>query len=365
MMNAVLPRIVRALLTSGLVALAVLVPHTAHAEDLEDDGTTGIALNPVEPDGSITDRARHSFHVQPGQDVTDHIRVANAGNTPLKVTVFATDAFNDTTGNFALLNTNDEPKGAGAWVTFGTERRLELQLGAQEVRIIPFTVTVPSNAAPGDHPAGIVVSSMREGDISRENRIANRMYVRVAGDLVANMTISSFSANHSGDLNPFDGSITGTATVSNNGNIALSGRVTLSGTTWFGVPVGQETFEVLDEVLPGNTRTVNFTLENVPSVGFANVKWLLQTQTDGDALLPPTLPVVERDAFVWALPLLAVVPLLLIVGGIVWWRWRRKVDAKRAAEWIAHTEAEAARKAQEASAQNDAPEPELVESGSK
>ncbi|GAA4908086.1 hypothetical protein GCM10025789_29520 [Tessaracoccus lubricantis] len=362
-MNAVPSLTLRALLALVLAAIVVFAPQTAHAEDPGD--TTGVAIEPVEADGSVTDRVRHSYQVEPGQQVKDQVRVANAGNTPLTITIFATDAYNDAQGNFALLNTSDEPKDAGAWVSFDGQPRVELQLAPTESKVVSFTVNVPAEATPGDHPAGIVASWTREGDVNRENRIANRMYVRVAGDLVANMTISSFSANHSGDLNPFDGSITGTATVSNNGNIALSGRVTLSGTTWFGVPVGQETFEVLDEVLPGNTRTVNFTLENVPSVGFANVKWLLQTQTDGDALLPPTLPVVERDAFVWALPLLAVVPLLLIVGGIVWWRWRRKVDAKRAAEWIAHTEAEAARKAQEASAQNDAPEPELVESGSK
>ena len=375
-MNAVPPRLPRVLLALVFAALVLLAPQAVHADDTDqrDDATSGMAINPVEPDGTITERTRHSYQVEPGQTVKDQVRVANAGNTPLKITLFATDAYNDEVGNFALLNTDETPEQAGAWVSFGGKPRVELELAPQEATVVPFTVTVPANATPGDHPAGIVASSFRAGEISRENRIANRMYVRVAGELVANMTISSFSASHSGDLNPPDGDVTAKATVTNNGNIALSGRITLSGTTWFGVPVGQETFATLDEVLPGNTRTLEFELADVPSVGFANVNWLLQTQTDGDAMVPPALPVVERDAFVLALPWVAVVPLLLVVGGVLIWRWRRRVDARRAAEWIAHTEAEAKRKIEEAVAaasgsahqpeRTSAPsEPELVESG--
>lgn len=355
--------------TAALLVLCcffALVPSTAMAAGPDERDSVGISISPVDEQGSETDRTRYSYQMEPGQTVEDKVRVTNVGTLPLDLTVFATDAFNDDEGNYALLETGRPPEDAGSWVTFSGSPQVELSLKPTESVVVPFTVTVPANATPGDHPAGVVAAAAPSGgDLAVERRIANRMYVRVAGAIQPSLTISSFSASHSGGWNPFDGHITTRATITNNGNVALGGRMLLEGTTWFGTGVGVGVDEQIMELLPGNTRTITVELDEVAQVGFAQLNWTLASSIEGDALRPDTaLPVVERDAFVLALPWIAVVPLMLIAGAAVFFRWRRGVDARRAAEWMAYTEAEAARKALEArgDSANDA-QRELVESG--
>ena len=336
-------RPLRALLTFVVLALCgVAFPATtANAKD-----TVGIAIAPVNAAGKTDGRSRFSYQVDPGQTITDHVRVSNAGTTPLKVTVFATDAFNDADGGYALLETAEKTRGAGSWVKFNGKRKLEVTLARGQSKTIPFTVTVPKNATPGDHAGGVVASATTDGQLTVERRIANRMYVRVSGDLQPNLTISSISGSHQGGLNPADGSVTVNATVTNSGNVALEGVVTLSGSTWFGIGVGQTVRRELPEILPGNTATVAFELEGVPQAGYAVVAMLLQSGVSGDAPDPGPLPVVNRDVFVLAVPWLLVAVLLLGVGGWFFLRWRRRRDEAAAQAWIAQTQAEARQAAQ-------------------
>ena len=97
-------------------------------------------------------------------------------------------------------------------------------------------------------------------------------------------------------------------------------------------------------MLPGSTREVSYELANVAQVGFVKPKLQLRSAVEGDALDPGPLPVIERQATVLAMPWL-VLAILLIGGGGGWLllRRRRRRDEARAKEWIAHTEAEAAR----------------------
>lgn len=334
---------VLAIAIAALGALIMLPAATAHAED----ESVGIAIAPVDSKGRDNGRSRFTYQVDPGQEIKDYVRVSNVGTSKLKVTVFATDAYNADNGDFALLDTVEEPTGAGSWVSFSGKPTLTLTLGRGKSTTIPFTVTVPADATPGDHPAGILASATTAGDLTVERRIANRMYVRVSGDLQPSLTVSSISGVHHGGLNPADGSAAVTATITNNGNVALEGVVTLSATTWFGIGVGSTAREELSELLPGNTRTVSFELDGVPQVGYATVTMLLQSAISGDAPDPGPLPVVEREVFVLAIPWAVAAALLLSVGGSLVLRWRRARDDRRAAEWIAYTEAEAARKVRE------------------
>ena len=80
----------------------------------------------------------------------------------------------------------------------------------------------------------MLAAATSAGQVKVDRRIANRMYVRVSGDLQPLLTISSFSGTYHSGLNPFDGSITVAATITNSGNVALEGSSTLSTTTWFG-----------------------------------------------------------------------------------------------------------------------------------
>ena len=343
-------RVARSLTTLLLTLLTLgLLATPAQAEDPRPDASAGLAVGVVDAQGKATGKTRYSLVADPGQQVTDHVRVANAGTTPIHLMVFATDAHNDPDGAFTLLDTAETPTHAGAWVRFDGREKVELDLAPGKSQVLPFTMSVPANATPGDHAAGIVVSSVREGEVSLDRRVAIRLYARVSGELVPSLNLSSIQGTHTGGINPFAGSVLSTATVTNTGNVALRGRVTLTGTTWFGIPVGTETFESVGEMLPGATRTLTFELPNVPAVGFVQANWLLGTSVDADAPVPGVLPSVQRGAFVLAMPWALVVLVAAAVG--TWWyrRWHRQRDARLAEEWLAHTRAEAERNALAAS----------------
>ncbi|MBA3020136.1 DUF916 domain-containing protein [Propionicimonas sp.] len=333
-----------ALLTIAVLAVGsvALTATTAQAED-----TVGIAISPVDAKGKTDGRSRFTYQADPGQKVTDHVRVSNAGTTPLKVTVLAADAFNEANGDFSLRDSATDKAGAASWVSFNGSPQLKINLKAGESRTVPFTVTIPKDATPGDHAAGVLASATTEGQVRVERRIANRMYVRVSGDLQPILTISSFSGTYHSGFNPLDGSITVAATVTNSGNVALEGTNTISTSTWFGLGVGQTVRTELPEILPGNTSTVTFEVGGIPQVGYGVVRMLVQGGISGDAPDPGPLPVIQRDALVWAIPWLLVGLVVLGVAGWFFLRWRRDREDQAAREWAEQTEAEALQRAQE------------------
>lgn len=341
---APVPRHLCALLTMVLLAVGSLAT-TAGAASADD--TVGIAISPANTKGKPDGRTRFTYKADPGQTITDHVRVTNAGTTSLVVTVFAADAYNAENGDFALRPTDEKRTGAATWVKFDGKDQLKVTLKRGETRTVPFTVAIPSNATPGDHPAGVLAAATSSGQVKVDRRIANRMYVRVSGKLQPLLTISSFSGTYHPSLNPLDGSITVSATITNSGNVALEGSSTLSTTTWFGINVGQTVRVDQPEILPGNTSTVTFEVPGVPQVGYGIASMLVQGGISGDAPDPGPLPVIQRDAFVIAIPWLLLVA--IVAGAGVWFllRWRRKRDEQYAAEWAAQDGADAAKESQE------------------
>jgi dihydroorotate dehydrogenase (fumarate) len=328
-------RRIGALLTILVLAgssLALSAP-AAHADE-----TVGISISPVDTKGATTGRTRFSYKADPGQKVSDQVKVSNVGTTTLEVTVFASDAYNDDNGDFALKATSDKSTGAAAWTAFDGKPQLKLTLGRGESKVVPFTVTIPKDATPGDHAAGVLASATSPGQVAIERRIADRMYVRVSGKLQPALTISSFGATHHSGINPLAGSVSVAATITNTGNVALEGVSTLTATAWFGLSVGQLSRKELSEILPGNTVTVNFEITGVPQVGFVNVKMLLQSGISGDAPDPGPLPVFQRETFVTAIPWVVVGVIALLIGGFFFLRWRRQRNQRLVAEWLEHTE---------------------------
>jgi dihydroorotate dehydrogenase (fumarate) len=328
------------ILVLTLCGLALPAP-TAQADD-----TVGISIAPVDAKGTNTSgRSRFSYTVDPGQTVTDHVKVNNPGTATEEVTVFAADAYNDDKGEFALKPTTDTSTDAASWTAFEGKPQLKITLAHGESKVVTFTVTVPKNASPGDHAAGVLASATTAGQVAVERRIADRMYVRVSGKLQPSLTISSFSSTYHGGINPLAGTISVAATITNNGNVALEGVTTLTATTWFGLSIGRLNRTDLAEILPGNTATVTYEVTGVAQVGFANVKMLLQSGIGGDAPDPGPLPVFQREAFVPAVPW--VVLGVIALGVAVWLllRWRGRRNARLALEWAEYQKAEAKKNA--------------------
>ncbi|TGJ94378.1 hypothetical protein DLJ96_19990, partial [Actinotalea fermentans ATCC 43279 = JCM 9966 = DSM 3133] len=79
--------------------------------------------------------------------------------------VYASDGVVTADGQFDLLPAGATPVDGGAWITLGegdtagpTQR---VEVAAESSVTVPFTVAVPADATPGDHPAGVVAALAR------------------------------------------------------------------------------------------------------------------------------------------------------------------------------------------------------------
>jgi hypothetical protein len=340
-----LRRLVGGALVAATAAASLVLGSAAvaHADD-----TDSISIGPATESGADSSRARLSYTAAPGQHIDDMVEVRNTGSTPQSITVFATDAYNTDDGGYGLLETDAEPTDAGGWVHFldgSTRATLTLDPGATQ--LVQFAVDVPADASPGDHAAGIVASATSASDqILVDRRVATRMYVRVPGDLQANLTVTSIASSYAPQFNPLDGTTTITYTIKNDGNVALGADVSAGVNTWFGIGAGEVVKSQVAEMLPGSTRTVSVDVHGVAQLGYLNPYVKLLPTVSPDAMNPGPLNVVSRDTVVIAVPwwLLA----LVVIAGLVWlilWL-RRRTDDKRARAWVEYTEQQAKEKAE-------------------
>lgn len=341
---------VRRLTSAGLACLFLVIGLTAFAgvSTAQAEDTNGVSGAPSQEKGA-DGRSRFSYQVKPGQLIQDFYIVRNTGTTQRTMRVFATDAYNTADGSYGLLNTAQKPKDAGSWVAFAAgvhELLVPLAPGASQV--VPFTLTVPENAAPGDHPAGIVISdSSAEGQILVDRRVATRLYVRVAGALQPALTVGNIVARYKNQLNPFGGLATVTFTVRNNGNVALGANVVSGISTYFTIGASKITRQAVSELLPGASRVVTLKVADVAALGYLNAYVQLVPTVDPEALNPGILRGVDRDLAFFAMPWWLLVALIVVIVGWGLAVLRRKRDSVRAARWMAYTEAEALRKAAE------------------
>lgn len=147
-------------------------------------------------------------------------------------------------------------------VTIAPERSLE----------IPFTVKVPDNAAPGGHFAAILVSTQppeaERGTLAvRTSQIVSSLFfVRVAGDVIENGVIRSFTTARTFVEEP---KATFELRFENKGNVHLQPRGTITIYNMWGkergvIPINNRTH--FGNVLPESVRKFEFTWSGEQSI---------------------------------------------------------------------------------------------------
>ncbi|MET9517686.1 hypothetical protein [Streptomyces sp. NPDC002994] len=177
---------VRLLAAASVVAVAVSLPPSVAAAD---GGPAWTAA----PSGSGGGDGRPYFYLEgvAGTVFEDKLALTNTGSKPHTV---------------GLRGTGE---GAGAWIVLATP---EVKIPPRTRAEVPFTVTVPPGAAPGDHPGAIVASGAgRETDV--------RVHLRVSGPRLAALTVEDVTVRSRGD-----GAVIGYALV-NRGNTTLTPRL--------------------------------------------------------------------------------------------------------------------------------------------
>lgn len=285
----------------------------------------------VQPSGPNGPSGRNYFvyELDPGTTVTDHVAVTNLSDRPLTFEVYGTDAFNTDDGAFALLPSDQEPVDVGAWISI-ERRKWDIKPGKRED--IPFRLTVPRNATPGDHVGGVVAAISQIGvnaqgqRVRLDQRIAARVYLRVSGEVSPAVTVESVRVDYDTPLNPVGRSdMTVTYQIRNTGNIRIGGTGTVIIDGPFGWTLARTSPFDLPELLPGATFTVTERIVGVPPALRLNATVDLAPTT-----IDTALPSVQRSAAVWAVPWLLLALLAAAAGWLYLNRRRRRRPTPRA-----------------------------------
>jgi hypothetical protein len=207
--------------------------------------------------------------LKPGQLVVDHAAVLNVTNQPVTLSVYAADGKNTTAGGYSVVPTSKSSLDVGAWVKLA---RSQVTVPAHSSVVMPFTLTVPRNAEPGDHAGGIVASlrtfakDAKGNTVSIENRVGTRLYVRVAGKLVPRIRVDHLEPHYEGG--GVSGDATVTFTVHNEGNVRLMGRQSVRITDVLGGNIVAKDVPELPELLPQNSFTFSVKALGLKPVGY-------------------------------------------------------------------------------------------------
>ncbi|RLK23855.1 uncharacterized protein DUF916 [Micromonospora sp. M71_S20] len=318
-------------------------------------------------------RPAFTYKLDPGAKLTDHVAVTNHSARPLTLNLYASDAFTTAQGGFDLLAGDRQPTDVGAWVRIP---RRTLTIPSTSRLNVPFTLTVPANATPGDHAGGIVASlaatsaDAQGNQVAVDHRVGARIYLRVTGELQPALTVENLRVRHTGSLNPLaGGTLTATFTVRNTGNVRLTGRPALGVAGPFGLGRRSVEAAALPEILPGGELTTAVRMTGVPPLFRLTGSASITPAAVGDQVLDPPPRGDTVQATVWAMPWpqLALLALLaLAVWALVAARRRRVRQVARAvAAAREQGRTEAGREADRNSDRKDAAVPAPVGPGSR
>ncbi|MEV6328896.1 DUF916 domain-containing protein [Streptomyces sp. NPDC051909] len=225
------------MLLSALGAVLLLGAQGAPAASAAENGEWA-----VYPAASrLGSRPYFYLSADPGGTVTDKVVVANKTAAPLTFLLYGADAYNtERDGGFALRTRQEKQTGAGAWITPARDR---VTVPPRSAVTVPYTLTVPADAEPGDHPGAVVALDERiakgtGGSVALgvQRAVAARVYLRVGGPTVPALAVEDVTLSQDRPLVP--GTRTSSAVVSytlhNRGNVTLAPKVALKAEGLFG-----------------------------------------------------------------------------------------------------------------------------------
>lgn len=319
----------RSVLVSALAALALLGAPAAAAA-AEGDAPISWSVTPADesgPDGRVF--VEHA--IDPGETVDDHLAVRNLGAEQVTFRLSAADGFYNANGRFDMLRSDQESVAAGTWITL--PESVTVAPGATAV--VPFSLTVPEDAEPGDHAAGITASvvSGAQGEgtgVGVESRVGFKVMTQVTGPLQPAFSVEKVQTDYLLSWNPFrPGDITTTFTVVNTGNTRLmvEGALDVAGQTIVFPAEGERR----SELLPGEERAYTLAVDDVwPLFGFP-ADLTVAPVVSSSAEEATVVAAATTTQFLWAMPwphLLIVLGLALVLIALLWnrIRSRRRID---------------------------------------
>lgn len=337
-----------------LVLLSGTAPATA-AADTPGDGATGSAgasagadaggadlvsfgiapANAERPD----DRPYVAVTAAPGSVIYEHVAILNQSEVPLDLDVYAGDVIMAEGGGLSVTTRDQVPYETGMWL--GIDGPTSVTVPAQSAEtgygyvIVPVTITIPQDATPGDHVAGLVAALTTTGqgganapNLELEQRVAARIYVHVTGDLAPGLLITDLRATWTRTSALGLGTVTATYTLQNTGNVAMAVEPTVTAAGPFQLRPTSAQADRVDLLLPGSVTEQSVTITDV---------WPLVRESvtvDAAAVAPvagddPGLGTVSARVVLWAVPWSAIAVLVVVLALVVWRVLARRARRKR------------------------------------
>ncbi|WJV48284.1 COG1470 family protein [Streptomyces flavofungini] len=272
---------------------AVDVGHGAVGSRVESvvDSGTAWSIAPSAGSGSRAARSdgRPCFYAEgaPGAVLKDTLSVTNPGAAPRTVTLRGAG-----------------PAGTGKWLAFA---RRQVTVPPRTRAEVPFTVTVPPGAAPGDRLGEVVA---RGG--GRDARVAVRL--RVSGPALAALTVERVRVDAGARRISYD--------LVNRGTTVLAPQVVVRADGMFGELLDRRARQVPSELAPGRRVSLSEPWDGVPALDSVDVRLTVTAaggvaeRASASALIVPWPEVVGS----------AVGGAAVVVGGFVWVRRRRRAE---------------------------------------
>ncbi|NRG40808.1 DUF916 domain-containing protein [Rathayibacter sp. VKM Ac-2835] len=292
----------------GALALSAAPPALAAATD-----QITWAVSPA-TDGAVDKRSWVELDLDPGATAEEQAAVRNLSDQTVTFRIDAADGYFTDKGRFNMLPSDQESVDAGTWIT--APETVTVEPGG--TGIVPFTVTVPDDAEPGDHAAGLAASLVSVGTdvggsfVGVESRIGFRVMTRVTGDVAPAVAVENLTGDYRLSWNPFQpGSLTVTADIVNTGNVRLllDGSASSQGATapLVAADAAQQ------ELLPGDRRAVTLPLDDVwPLFAVGTDLTVAPTVVTPDGLDPVDIAPLTESTTTAAVPL----PQLAVLLGL-------------------------------------------------
>lgn len=337
----------RLIVTGITVALfAVLTGVAAHADE-GDDAKTSWAVAPADAEGPDGRRVME-LEADPGETIDEHFAVTNLSTHEATFSLRAADGYVNDKGRFNTIPSDQESVASGTWA----ELPGQVTLAPKQTAVIPLRITVPANAEPGDHAAGVSASILTMtkdkagSSVGIESRVGFRLTVTVTGEVRAAAAISDIETRYDTNWNPGrPGSGTVSFILRNEGNVRFLGEGVLR-------IAGREiAFPAADEprqeMLPGDERSFTLPVADLwPTLivrGSVDVEAQVVGPMSETAEVPPVSARAEIIAVPWPQAVVAL-GAAMIIAALLWNRGRNKA---KVAELVAQAREEGRRAAKE------------------
>jgi hypothetical protein len=319
----------------------------------------------IAPGPSDVERTEFAVTLRSGETWVETVALTNLSEVDIVLDLYAADGQITDDGDPGIQDRYTQAADLGSWIGFNEQSVL---VPPQSSLAVPFRVTVPLDAVPGDHCGGLVASLNRgeagagvgsaESNLVLDARTAVWLCVTVPGDVVSDLRIYDVRAvYHSGVGGLGAGRLEVTGTVVNEGTLRFAAEVATRLTGPFGWwDRAGDTLD-LPGILPGQTQDFSTIVEGVPP--WARLNWTVTLTPEKREGLPGASPC-EAGGAAWAAPWIGV-GFLMLLGLAIWRlatarrRHKRRIDRAVAVALAA--------KAGDEETKAEAKSPEAPESG--